>query len=232
MSESMHSIVFDWQNRLKMPRPDAYRLGAMVMTRPHRHRPAQHMANEALTQQGGLLPGATPAVPVRSRRCGRGGRRSLGLCVGHRGVGALVGWGVGRCACAQWSKDHRCKPTLVRHVLVSTTGLAGDLAIPASSAARTPAPRSLGMGKATTPRTLVAACGRASSHIACLVPASPAAVTVAAVATAAKHHLHAAHRAKKHAGWTVHTHPGRTEGAGRIRPSEPHSRGTAFIGTV
>ena len=24
MSESMHSIVFDWQNRLKMPRPDAY----------------------------------------------------------------------------------------------------------------------------------------------------------------------------------------------------------------
>ena len=32
MSESMHSIVFDWQNRLKMPRPDAYRLAAEGLT--------------------------------------------------------------------------------------------------------------------------------------------------------------------------------------------------------
>ena len=33
MSESMHSIVFDWQNRLKMPRPDAYgERAAMIMS--------------------------------------------------------------------------------------------------------------------------------------------------------------------------------------------------------
>ena len=35
MSESMHSIVFDWQNRLKMPRPDAYvGLGDRVQPAP------------------------------------------------------------------------------------------------------------------------------------------------------------------------------------------------------
>jgi hypothetical protein len=139
------------------------------------------------------------------------------------------------CACNQWSTDPLRWPTLVRHATCLSAGMVGVAcghASPAGTLTLTPAPRSLGMGLEAARRTLVAACRLASSHITGPAPTRPTAVAVAAVAVAAQHNLRAASRTQEQAGGTVHTHPDRVDGAGRNRPSEPHWRGTAFIGTV
>ena len=88
------------------------------------------------------------------------------------------------------------------------------------------------MGDATAPRALVSLRGLAPRLVAGLSPARSAAVAVAAVAAAAQNDLPTATRAQVHTGGLVQANLGTAEGAGRIRPSAPHLRGTAFIGTV
>ncbi|HYN63137.1 MAG TPA: hypothetical protein VES36_00920 [Candidatus Limnocylindrales bacterium] len=95
-----------------------------------------------------------------------------------------------------------------------------------------PASCSRRVGHTATAAALVAVRGLALRRLTGLARARRAAVALAAVAVAAQQDLIAATRAQEQAGWTLHGHPGKAEGAGRTRPSAPHCCGTAFIGTV
>ena len=170
-------------------------------------------------------------VPLRlggrarqSRRrnwCGRERERGRGRRRGHCGSVQTRGGGVVS-PCSQWSSAAPRLGTLVRHILL--TALCPELA---------PTPGSGRVRPATPLRALVPVGGLAPRGVSGPTPAATAAVTVAAVATAAQHHLDAAARAKEQTGGTLtHTHPEQAEGAGRTRPSAPHCDGTAFNGTV
>jgi hypothetical protein len=108
------------------------------------------------------------------------------------------------------------------------------VAVPAGSrsTALAPAPRPLRVSHAPVPRALVTLRGLAPRILTGLVPARPAAVTVAAVTAAAQNDLGATARAQVQAGGLVHAHPGTTEVLDGFARSAPHCCGTAFIGTV
>lgn len=183
------------------------------------------VAQKALTQPSAQRRAATVTVTLRLGGRARHSRR-------RRGRGC--GWRRGHCGsiqarrggvvspCRQWSSAAPRLGTLVRHILL--TALCPELA---------PTPGSGRVRPATPLRALVPVGSLAPRGVSGPTPAGTAAVPVAAVATAAQHHLDAAARAKEQTGGTLtHTHPEQAEGAGRTRPSAPHCDGTAFNGTV
>ena len=168
------------------------------------------MTQEALAHPARLRPGTAPAQPGRGGGGGGCGGRGRGGDRGGRRVRRLGRRGGVVCPCGQWSRSHPGRATLVRHVLLEATAaaIATIATLTASTAALSPAPRPLGVGKPAAPRPLVSKCALAPSRIARQAPARPAAVAIATVAVAAQHDLSAATRAQEQPPWNLHAHPG------------------------
>lgn len=177
------------------------------------------------------------ADPGRERCAAASARRPGTACDGLRrirvGLAGEARFGTVAGPCKQWSIGRAVRGTLMRHDVCIDLDLRRR---PKTETvmADAPAPRTRRVGHAPATAALVATGRLALRGVARQTRTTGSAVALTAVAAAAQLDLDEAPCAQEQAGGIVHAHPEapQAQGAGRTRPSEPHSGGTALLGTV